>query len=231
MSETPSEAELVVLIEKNINKIKAYRIESFPPIVAKLGKRIVHLAAIWRSALAYRLVDLAEGSLAMFNEGRLVPGCTLSRSALETLAGVHLLKKRTSKIGNRRELEAVLDFLMCASFGSRDSSSNYDALNVLTMIDHLDKGYSGILRAEYDHLSEFAHPNLKGGLMAYSDIDNKTLGASLGINPGKLPVGAFGLGGLDIVLEVGVDEFEQMQRNLENFEGSVYLQSVGVFIE
>ena len=53
-----------------------------------------------------------------------------------------------------------------APFGSpRQNASNYNAVNILTLIKKLNNEYPFCER-EYDHLSEYAHPNLKGGLMA-----------------------------------------------------------------
>ena len=95
------------------------------------------------------------------------------------------------------------------------------------MVDHLHKEYG--IRDQYDHLSEYAHPNLKGGLMAYSDIDLKTLSAELGINPGGLPLGAFGLGDLELILEMGIDEYKAIEKNTIDFEEMVWRLAPEVF--
>jgi hypothetical protein len=46
------------------------------------------------------------------------------------------------------------------------------AFNILTLIDHLDQQFHGV-RARYDELSEFAHPNWSGafGLFAITDCE------------------------------------------------------------
>ena len=126
------------------------------------------------------------------------------------------------------QFDGFINFLMQASFGSRDDSSNFKALNVLTMLDHLNKKY-GISHDQYDHLSEYTHPNLKGGLMAYSDIDLKTLSAEFGINPGGLPLDAFGLGELELILEIGIDEYKAIEKDTKDFEEMVWRLAPEIF--
>lgn len=228
--EKMNDAALVASVEECIDQLKGYRVAAFPPFEQRPGSKLVHLAAVWRSTLAYRLVDLADAALDMFKGGRLVPGCTLTRSVMETVAAVHLLRKRISAVETVEKLEEVLVFLLQATFGSRDGSTNYDALNVLTLIGHLDKQYK-FCQDEYDHLSEYAHPNLKGGFMAYTKIDKETFSAELGLNPAGVPLGSFGLGGLDLILQVALDEFKTMEEAVEGYEDAVFRLSLGVFVD
>lgn len=226
--EKRTDAEVVASIREQIEQLKGYRTSSFPAIERKPGAKLVRMAAVWKNALAYRLVDIADASLDLIESGRLVPGCILARSALETVAGVHMLNKRISKLREVEQFEGFINFLMQTSFGSRDDSSNFKALNVLTMLDHLNKKY-GISQDQYDHLSEYTHPNLKGGLMAYSDIDLKTLSAEFGINPGGLPLDAFGLGELELILEIGIDEYKAIKKDTKDFEEMVWRLAPEIF--
>ena len=224
------DAALVASVEKCIGQLKDYRVPAFPPLEKKSGSKMVRLAAVLRSVLAYRLVDIADAALDMFERGRLVPGCTLTRSVIETVAGVHLLRKRMSAVGTVEELEKFLDFLYRATFASRDGSTNYDAMNVLTLVGHLGKDYK-FCQDEYHHLSEYTHPNLKGGLMAYSKIDKETFSAELGLNPAGLSVGVFGLGGLELILQVALDELIIMEEAVEGYEDTVFRLSLNVFVD
>lgn len=227
--EKRTDAEVAASIREHIERLKGYRTSSFPALEKKPGGKLVRMVAVWKSILAYRLVDIANASLDLFESGRLVPGCILARSVLETVAGVHMLNKHISGVREAEQFEEFVNFLGRASFGSRDQSSNFEAFSVLTMVDHLHKEYG--IRDQYDHLSEYVHPNLKGGLMAYSDIDLKTLSAELGINPGGLPLGAFGLGDLELILEMGIDEYKAIEKNTIDFEEKVWRLSPGYFLD
>ena len=210
-SEKRTDAEVVTSIREHIAQLRGYRTSTFPALEKKPGAKLVRLAALLKNALAYRLVDIADASLDLIESGRLVPSCILARSALETVAGVHMLNKRISGVNEIEQFHELVDFLMQVTFGSRDESSNFKSMNVLTMIDHLNKIYG--IKEQYEHLSEYAHPNLKGGLMAYSEIDLKTGRAEFGINPGDLPLVPFGLGDLNIILEIGIMEYEAIEKS------------------
>ncbi len=226
--EEPTEAEVAASIREQIEQLKGYRTSSFPAIQKKPGAKLVRMVALWKNALAYRLVDIADASLDLFESGRLVPGCILARSALETVAGLHMLNKRISEVREAEQFVEFADFLAKAAFGSRDESSKHKALNVLTMVDHLNKKY-GVIQDQYDHLSEYTHPNLKGGLMAYSDIDLKTLSVELGINPGGLPIVDFGLGELELIVAIGVDEYKAIEQDTKDFAEIVWRLAHEVF--
>ena len=65
--------------------------------------------------------------------------------------------------------------------------------------------------------------------MAYSDIVLKTMSVELGINPGGLPLVAFGLGDLELILEVGIDEYKAIKKDTKDFEEMVWRLAPKVF--
>jgi hypothetical protein len=60
--------------------------------------------------------------------------------------------------------------------GSKNKSTNYEAINVNTVITHCAKRYSWIEQL-YGELSESAHPNHEGLATGYSKIDMESLEA------------------------------------------------------
>jgi len=56
--------------------------------------------------------------------------------------------------------------------GSRDRSTRYDSVSVLTILKHVEKSYPGVT-ALYGALSEIAHPNFEGVCFGYSEIDHE----------------------------------------------------------
>lgn len=225
-----TETEIADSIKELLDRVKTLQVDTFDAIEKKPGAKLNRMVALWKSMLAFRLADIADASLNLIEEDRLVCGNILTRSALETAAAIHVLGKRTSAAKDHSDYDELLQFLQRALFGSRDESSEHDALNVLTMIDHLDKEIS-VARDQYDHLSEYAHPNLKGGLMAYSSIDIPELTAKLGINPDKLPPITFGLGDLEIVLVVGLEQLERLERIAEEFTETVWEKAPQIFTD
>lgn len=227
-----SNADLVKSIRDQIEKLESFHVSYFPALEKRPGGKLVRMVRLWKAALAYRLTDIAGASLELLEKNRLVPGNILTRSVLETVASIHVLNKRMLNTKKPEEFWDFVRFLWDAAFGSRDKSSKNEAMNVLTMLDRLDKKFEGrVIRHQYDHLSEYAHPNLKGGLMAYADIDLDTLSSKLGINPGNLPLFNFGLGDLELVLDFALEECEAFSSEVDIFECRVRELPDGVFVD
>lgn len=65
--------------------------------------------------------------------------------------------------------------------GSKDDHERPMPVNILTMIDHVDKEVPKF-RAIYDRLSEIAHPNWRGTLGFFSSSNREELTTTLGVN-------------------------------------------------
>lgn len=65
--------------------------------------------------------------------------------------------------------------------GSKDDDNRPDPVNILTMIDRVDKEVSKF-RTIYDKLSEVAHPNWHGTLGIFSNSDKEKVTTILGTN-------------------------------------------------
>lgn len=92
-------------------------------------------------------------------------------------------------------------FVVCTLWSKNISDWDAPAIQVLTTIDHMDKEFTGC-RSEYDHLCEYAHPNLKGGFGTYVDQKIPTFEIQFGLNPQALTMDTWGLGSLEIILLV-----------------------------
>lgn len=96
----------------------------------------------------------------------------LLRSAFETV-GVLIYSNQEM----RRVVGGQLDFHEFSSrtkrllLGSRDKSTNFEAMSILTVLQRADKKYPG-LYAWYEGLCESAHPNCEGMLAGYSVSDS-----------------------------------------------------------
>lgn len=201
MADTRNDCDGLASVQKRIEQLRKILIGAMPPYAPKAGEKLRRLSSIWRQALLHRISDLASAALVMFEQGRLVPGCTLTRSVYETVAQLYLFHKKLAAAVEAKKLADFLEHLDKGAFGSKDGTTDAQAIQVLTAIDHLDKEFTG-LRSDYDHLCEYAHPNFKGGLGCYTRFEIPAYNVSFGLNPQSLPMGPFGLGGLDLALQV-----------------------------
>lgn len=126
-----------------------------------------------REAASWRLCELVQQSLDLSRSGGTLGARILLRAAFETLAVLIY-----SSQSMRGVVARGLDFHTFSSKtsqllrGSRDKSTPFDSINILTVLKSADKRYAG-LESWYATLSETAHPNFEGMLHGYSTADPK----------------------------------------------------------
>ena len=194
------------------------------------GAKLMRLIAVWHQSLLHRLCDLADASLSLFEQGRLVPACTLTRSFGETFAQLYYFQKKVGAARSKQDLDTLTDFVGRGAWGSKDGSTKQEALQILTAVDHVETEFTGF-RGEYDHLCEYAHPNMKGCLAAYSNIQLPAYHVDFGKNPQQLPLEPFGLGALDIWLEMAVGIQERFATAHESLQKVVKENANTVFVD
>ena len=215
------EHKTITNVDEYIETLKDHLTTILPPIKTKPGEKLIRLSILWRETLLHRIVDLASVAKDMFKDGRLVPGCTLTRSLYETVAMEYYLFTKVQTAIDKRSTDEIHKIVISGFFGSRDGSSRENSLQVLTAIDHIDKKYDCI-RSEYDHLCEYAHPNMKGGFGTYTKIDIPSMSVEFGQNPQKIPIVAFGLGALEIILIVAIDVHKELLQVEDTFSKLIY---------
>lgn len=172
--------------------------------------RLLRLYEVWRQVSLRRTVDLAGGALSFFEEERLVPACTLTRSVVETVAVQHYLYKKLISHTENPDPSSIHKLLMSAVFGRRDTEWPQQSIQVLTAIDHLDKQFPGF-RSEYDRLCEYAHPNLGGGYGTYVRREGNEMQSHFGNNPNALEMGPWGQVELQMALMVATELDKQLR--------------------
>ena len=124
-----------------------------------------------REAIAWRLVDLLTQSTFLHKAQHVLGARILVRSAFETL-GMLIYSNQEM----RQVVAGELDFHEFSTrtsqllLGSRDKSTNVQAISILKVLQRADKRYPGLF-AKYEVLCESAHPNYEGVLVGYS-VDN-----------------------------------------------------------
>jgi hypothetical protein len=130
-------------------------------------------ALLLREAVAWRLQDLLEQSLVLSRMGHLLGARVLLRSALETLAMlIYLNRSIRSVIAGNLDFHTFSDKTSRLLLGSRDKTTKTESISILTVLDGANKRYPG-LSEMYAALSESAHPNYEGMLVAYSSADTE----------------------------------------------------------
>ena len=199
-------------VDQLINRLKTCFIDVLEEVGPEAGARSLHLFDVWRQVSLRRIVDLADGAETFFREGRLLPACTLTRSAVETIAVQHAVWKKLGALTDESDARGIHTLLMSVVFGRRDKGDDWPnkSMNVLTAIDHLNKQFPGF-RSEYDRLSEYAHPGLAGGYGMYVRTEDERWRSHFGQNPLHLEMGPWGRSELELALLVAVKFSELLQ--------------------
>lgn len=207
-------------VEQSIGRLRACFVDDLEEVGPEAGARSLRLFDVWRQVSLRRIVDLAEGAEAFFLQGRLLPGCTLARAAVETVAVQYAVWKKLGALADTSDPPGIHALLMSVVFGRRDKGDAWPtkSMNVLTSIDHLDKQFPGF-RSEYDRLSEYVHPGLAGGYGMYVRTEGERLRSHFGQNPLRLEMGPWGRSELERALLVAVTFNELLLEVRPRIEG------------
>lgn len=200
MPDTSTDTEVLLKVSEHLDVFRSEFIECLEPVQPTTRSILLRIFEVWRQANLRRLVDLGDSAHLLFSQGRLVPGCTLTRALFETVGVQYYIHKKMVDYTDECDPESIHILLGAAIFGRKDASNwPTTPIQVLTAIDHMDKEFTGS-RSEYDHLCEYAHPNLKGGFGTYVYQSLPSLGSKFGLNPQALEMRTWGLGSLNIIL-------------------------------
>jgi len=133
--------------------------------------------AVYRVSLVYRGVALGQATAQLWNSRNAVVALLTARAMMETGAILRDFTD-TCEVAYEAEDLKTLNKAADAAFFATRRSQVWDrpfppAKNVLTVIDKMKK-FVPEVRAHYDMLSEYAHPNHSGHFGAFGSLDPTT---------------------------------------------------------
>jgi hypothetical protein len=176
--------ETQALLEESKLYVRGLRISLVSrtdPAQVSLIAQIPYKALQIREALLYRATDLADASCALIDTENLVSAACTTRAFQETLAALFYVNRKVKKAIDDENVSALDETLMKALMGSKNNPDMPDPINVLKMVDRVEKEIPGF-RDIYDILSELSHPNWAGTLGIYTKIDTEKLWTDFGKN-------------------------------------------------
>jgi len=137
---------------------------------------------LWhREAQMWRAAELSRSAFESFRSNHLVSAIVLTRTVVETSAGVCYLHGKVQNCVDTGVLGNLHDDLGRLLTGDKSEPSLPNPINVLTFVDAVNKEVDGF-RHSYDRLSEFAHPNWSGATYLYSKLDPPSMMVNFGKN-------------------------------------------------
>jgi hypothetical protein len=193
------ESDLMTL-EERLAELRPELDELRLRLMDELGRQHVPDAKVlWKVLVLYqcvirRTLELVDGVEQAWTNRQYLSATVLARVLVETAAFIwDVTAGLEARIG-AGDLDAVDDLIVKRSFGSRMKSWHQVGLpqseQVLTLIDRMDRDMqrrSGLvdspkamIRAHYDLLSEFAHPNWLGVECLYGQMDRDVMTCRFG---------------------------------------------------
>jgi len=182
-------------LEKELQRLEARLPEAINrKNVSDISKTALK-AYLIHASLLYRYYDLAKNSKSLSKEGAIIPAIILARAAFETAALLYYTYTKIDAALKAEGMGEIDDILMKIMLGEKrqpiTEEVNISAVNILTVIDSLNKEMEKLgvpdVRALYDDLSEFAHPNFSGALGAYATSD-KPFHCAFGVKPEHMDI-------------------------------------------
>lgn len=126
-----------------------------------------------RESVSWRLQDLLYQSKLLTDSNQLLGARILLRSAFETLAVlIHLNQLMRNVVSGEMNFHDFSHKTTILLLGSRDGTTEFKSLNIVTILEKCDRKYPGIFEL-YEGLCESAHPNYEGLSGGYTQIDHK----------------------------------------------------------
>lgn len=119
-----------------------------------------------RAGLLHRALELAISADNSIKSKQIVSSSLLIRALFETVSVFGYLYYKIVEFNENKNIKEFDTIITNILYGSRDGSTDYVSVNILTMIDKINKEYPNY-RLTYDRLSEYSHPNFTGTSLIY----------------------------------------------------------------
>lgn len=143
--------------------------------------KLPHKASVLRGALCHKISCLSYSAIAELDASRPLPAMVLVRALIETAAAVFSLSLQISSTLKQKNDDELNQFLNHLLLGERNRSNFLNLVNVLTMVNQVDKVIPNFSRL-YDSLCKYTHPNWTGMAQSFSESSSKTFS----LTPGPL---------------------------------------------
>lgn len=168
-----------------IDTLRARRVETIKMPEPPKGFRLANTVRAYCQSQLWRCLDLVDSAESLRRSNHGLGTMVMVRAIYETVAAfLHFERKLAemmTPLESKADLERIDVFVHGETFSTRledllekvgaDESSR--ATSVLTQIDRMKKVYADA-RKDYDHLCEFAHPNVFGGFLWFGHHDRET---------------------------------------------------------
>jgi hypothetical protein len=177
----------VLKLKEEIEQLKNSLPKRIDPAFISHISKIPYKVLDLKTALLYRIYDLANDSFELFSNNRFLSGTIISRSLIETVTVLYYLCSNMNKTIKDKDIKYFDEKIMQLILGSRNKITKLESINILTIIKKVNKelkidGKDDALLFCYELMCEYAHPNWKGTEGLYAKINFEEIYTDFGFN-------------------------------------------------
>jgi hypothetical protein len=162
-----------------LNKYKQSRILRIKPASNWLVYKPIFELEYFKESVRYRFIELAEACFTLLNGENYLGAITTARSLQETLSVMWYINDLCRYAVENKELRHFTTQMHRLILGWKNDDQFPDPINVLTLIDKVDKTVTGYRKC-YDILSEYVHPNWNGTMGLFAKTNGENLKVEFG---------------------------------------------------
>ena len=133
----------------------------------------------FKESVLYRFIELADATFYLLDVDNFLGAVVTVRGLQETFSVMWYINELCLYAVKHKELKHFNDQIKRLMLGSRDDKEFPKLINVLTLIDKVEKLLPGY-RKHYDILSEYVHPNWHGTMGLFGKTGGKDLKVEFG---------------------------------------------------
>lgn len=162
----------LAIIKNNLDEFRKCLPGSVTAATEPFMPKVTFKLAVYREALLWRTIELGDGAVAGFEAKNLLSAIILTRCVQESAAAVFHFAETLQRHIRANTAIKLNESAMKMLLGSRVTEREFESINILTLVDKVDKEIPGF-RGNYDQMSEFLHPNFNGVALLFSNPQNE----------------------------------------------------------
>lgn len=170
--ESPKYAEDIDDVNSIIERLSSRRLYRVDPVGRPPTPKVVWNLQCYVQLALHRVVDLSTETSNAWNSKKPVVAIILVRAVIENCAYLYDIASKLRMNIQNNDFQSIHDLIINRMMGSRTIKGLQESVNVMTVIDKVDKTIAGF-RDHYEFLCDFCHPNYSGMHGLYGKINKK----------------------------------------------------------
>ncbi len=170
----PNYAEDIDSVNNLIVRLDSRRSYRVDPAGRPPTPKVVWNLQCYVQLALHRVVDLSSETCNAWNSKKPVVAIILVRAVIENCAYLYDIASKLRMNIQNNDFQSIHDLIINRMMGSRTIKGSQESVNVMTVIDKVDKTIAGF-RDHYEFLCDFCHPNYSGMHGLYGKINREKI--------------------------------------------------------